>query len=104
MTIHPKPINPGSYHLGGAEFYGHSGRLFSARSGAEPGNDFPIEVYINGAGLRSMIDMTIDEAEALAGCLATAIRLRREAEERRRAAERKHADVFFLDPDGPWRQ
>lgn len=99
MTIRPQPINPGSYSLGGAEFRGHSGRLFSARAAAQ-GNEFPIEVYINGAGLRSMVDLSIDEAEAMAGCLIAAVRMRRDADAKRKEAERKMASACFKDADG----
>lgn len=107
MTIRLQPIKPDSYTLGGAQFWGRSSRLFSVTADAGKGNDEPIELHVGAGGHRSMIDLSIEEAETLASCLVTAIRLRRAVEEKgaeqarkAEAMESRRLQTFFADSDG----
>lgn len=99
LTI--QPIAPMErYTLGGAQFFGHDKRLYSVR--ADPGrfNEAPIEIHIGHGGQRFVLDITIDDAEALIVCLTTAIRLRCEAERKVKREETRLAATFFADSDG----
>lgn len=99
LTI--QPIAPMQrYTLGGAQFYGHDGKLYSVR--ADPGSfrETPVELYVGHGRQRFMLDMPIEDAEALIVCLTTAIRLRREAEVTAKAAAARQAKAHFMDSDG----
>jgi hypothetical protein len=89
-----------NYTLGGAQFYGSDGKLYSVR--ADPGSfrETPIEFYISHGCQRFMLDMPIEDAEALITCLTTAIRLRREAEAMAKATATRQARAHFMDSDG----
>lgn len=107
MTIQTKPIQAMErYTLGGAQFFGGDAH-YSVQ--ADPGrlSEAPIELHVGIKGMRFMLDMSIDEAEALSSCLAEAIRLRRAAEEhapaqakKAEAMEGRRVRTFFADPDG----
>lgn len=99
LTI--QPIAPmQNYTLGGAQFYGHGDKLYSVR--ADPGSfrETPIELYVGHGCQRFMLDMPIEDAEALIACLTTAIRLRREADAVVKAAATRQARAHFMDSDG----
>lgn len=96
-----QPIAPmQNYTLGGAQFYGHDGKLYSVR--ADPGSfrETPVELYVGHGCQRFMLDMPIADAEALIACLTTAIRLSQEAEATAKAAATRQAKAHFMDADG----
>ena len=100
LTIHPKPIKPTDYTLGGACFYGTADRLYTVQADAGKHNGTPIDVHVGYSGHRSMMEMSIEDAETLTACLTTAIRLRRDAESRAKAQEAKQTRAHFMDSDG----
>ncbi len=100
MRAHPKPIKPTDYTLGGAFFYGTADRLYTVQVDAGKHNGTPIDIHVGASGHRSMMEMSIEDAETLATCLTAAIRLRRDAESRAKAQEAKQARTFFADADG----
>lgn len=101
MTLTIQPIAPMQrYTLGGAQFFGHDRRLYSVRADPGSSNEAPIELHVGARGHRFMLDMPIDDTEALIACLATAIRLRREAEATAKAATALQAKAHFMDSDG----
>lgn len=96
-----QPIAPmQNYTLGGAQFYGHDGKLYSVRADPSSFRETPVEIYVGHGCLRLMLDMPIEDAEALITCLTTAIRLRREAEAAAKVAATRQARAHFMDSDG----
>lgn len=107
---HTKPTG---HTLGGAEFIAPANR---SRAGdmrlrvvvdAGATNPEPVELALCASGARTYTELSVDEAEALANCLASAVRLRRAAEDRAaeqarkvEAMESKRLRTFFADPDG----
>lgn len=99
LTI--QPIAPmQNYTLGGTQFFGHDRRLYSVRADPSDHSEAPVELHVGARGQRFMLDMPIDDAEALITCLAKAIRLRREAEAAEVAAATRQAKAHFMDTDG----
>lgn len=107
---HTKPT---SHTLGGAEFIAPANR---SRAGdmrlrvvvdAGATNQEPVELALCASGVRTYTELSVEEAETLAVCLASAVRLRRAAEDRATdqarnadAMESKRLQTFFADPDG----
>lgn len=98
---------PAPHTLGGTQFFGHDSRLYSVRADPGSSSEAPIEFHICSGRHRTMLDLSTEEAETLAACLATAIRLRREAEKqtaeqarKAQAMESNRVRTFFADPDG----
>jgi len=56
--------------------------------------------YFGSRGQRFMLDIPIEDAEALIACLTNAIRLRREAEAIAKATATRQARAHFMDTDG----
>lgn len=97
LTI--QPIAPmQNYTLGGAQFFGHDRRLYGVR--ADPNSEAPVELHVGSRGQRFMLDIPIEDAEALIACLTNAIRLRREAEAIAKATATRQARAHFMDTDG----
>lgn len=70
-------------------------------------NQEPVELALCASGVRTYTELSVEEAETLAVCLASAVRLRRAAEDRANqqarnadAMESKRLQTFFADPDG----
>ncbi|HMV58739.1 MAG TPA: hypothetical protein PKD38_16195 [Nitrospira sp.] len=105
MTITTIAAKPTAHSLGGAHFFSPTGpeasRLFRSDADADPCNPLPIGLAICGAGCRTAVDLSIEEAEALGNILADAISRRKAAEANIAAARHRQARVFFADPDGP---
>jgi len=104
---------PTGHTLGGSEFVAPASRARSGDmrlrvvvdSGAT--NQEPVELALCASGLRTYTELSVEEAETLAVCLASAVRLRRAAEDRANqqarnadAMESKRLQTFFADPDG----
>lgn len=107
MTIRLQPINPGPFTLGGAQFFGRNQQLLTVEVDASGGNEAPIDLHVCSGSHRSMLNLSTEEAEALASCLVTGIRLRRVAEDKAaeqarkaEAMESKRLQTFFADSDG----
>lgn len=99
LTI--QPIAPmQNYTLGGAQFFGHDRRLYSVRADPSSHSEAPVELHVGARGHRFMLDMPIEDAEALITCLTTAIRLRREADAAAKATASRQARAHFMDADG----
>lgn len=107
---HSKPTG---HTLGGAEFVTPASRTrdgdMRLRVVVDAGvtNPAPVELALCASGLRTYTELSVEEAETLAVCLASAVRLRRAAEsqatEQARkvdAMESKRLQTFFADPDG----
>lgn len=107
---HTKPTG---HTLGGSEFIAPANR---SRAGdmrlrvvvdAGATNPEPVELALCASGVRTYTELSVEEAETLAVCLASAVRLRRTAEDRAteqarkaEAMESKRLQTFFADPDG----
>lgn len=91
---------PAPHTLGGTQFFGHDSRLYSVRADPGSSSEAPIEFHICSGRHRTMLDLSTEEAETLAACLATAIRLRREAEAVEKVATARQAKAHFMDSDG----
>lgn len=100
MTIHPNPIRPGPYTLGGARFFGRDKRLLTVEADASGASEAPIEFHVCSGSHRGMLNLSTEEAEALASCLVTAVRLRRVADDKAKCQDAKQARAFFADSDG----
>ena len=71
-------IKPDALTIGGAQFYDGDRTLYAVR--AETGEaSAPIALHVVSGSHRSMVDLTIEDAELLASALALAVRLRRDA-------------------------
>ncbi len=99
--------------LGGAEFTAPANRSRASdmrlRVVVDAGatNPEPVELALCASGVRTYTELSIEEAETLAMCLASAVRLRRAAEDRAteharkvEAMESRRLQTFFADPDG----
>ena len=100
MTIATITGKPTAFSLGGAHFFGQASRIFKIEADADPGNPQPIGLQIGGAGSRTAVDLSIDEAEALQVILAEAIGRRKSAQAAMAAAQNRQARAYFADPDG----
>jgi hypothetical protein len=89
-----------NYTLGGAQFFGHDRRLYTVRADPSSHNEAPVEIHVGARDQRFMLDMPIEDAEALIACLTNAIRLRREAEAIAKATATRQARAHFMDSDG----
>lgn len=104
---------PTGHTLGGSEFVAPASRARSGDmrlrvvvdSGAT--NQEPVELALCAAGVRTYTELSVEEAETLAVCLASAVRLRRAAEDQATeqarkvdAMESRRLQTFFADPDG----
>lgn len=92
MPIPIKYSQPNDFSLGGARLHTPSetpgSRSISATADADLSAPHPLEVWIASQGHTTVLDLTIDEAEALAECLMHVAKARRAAEA---AAQAKQA-------------
>jgi uncharacterized caspase-like protein len=111
--IHVTHTKPTGHTLGGAEFIAPASRSRASdmhlRVVVDAGatNPEPVELALCASGVRTYTELSVEEAETLAVCLASAVRLRRAAEDRATeqarktdAMESRRLQTFFADPDG----
>lgn len=105
MTITTIPAKATAHSLGGAHFFSpispESSRLFRIDADADPGHPQPITLQVAAAGLRTMVELSIEDAEALGNSLAEAVIHRKAAEAKAAVVQHQRARAFFADSDGP---